>query len=104
MTFEKMAYHFQVAEKYLVKVIQPNIAAESLDDLRCVIYATRKTTFSKLTPTSSAIKGHLLWAHYFINICFNILDTNEPKLQPVNFGWNLYNGMLIPDQFLCKMP
>ena len=86
MTFEEMAYHFQVAEKYLVKVIEPNIAAESLNDLRCVIYATRKTTFSKLTPTSSAIKGHLLWAHYFINICFNILDTNEPKLQPVNFG------------------
>ena len=23
-------------------------------------------------------------AQYFINICFNILDTKEPKLQPVN--------------------
>ena len=29
------------------------------------------------------------WAHYFINICFNIFDTNEPKLQPVNFGKNI---------------
>ena len=87
MTLEKMAYHFQMAEKYLVKVIEPNIAAESFDDLRYVIYATRKTTFSKLPPTSLAIKGQLLWAHYFINICSNILDTNEPKLQPVNFGW-----------------
>ena len=47
-------------EKYLVKVIKPNIAAEVFDDLRCVIYATRKTTFSKLAPTSSAIKEHLL--------------------------------------------
>ena len=49
-----------MAEKYLVKVIEPNIAAESFDDLRYVIYATRKTTFSKLPPTSLAIKGHLL--------------------------------------------
>ena len=50
---------------------------------------------SELPPTSSAIKGHLLWAYYFINICFNILDTTKPKLQPVNFGWKLFNGMLI---------
>ena len=53
-------YHFQMAGKYLVKVIEPNIAAKSFDDLRYVIYTTRKTTFSELPPTSSAIKGHLL--------------------------------------------
>ena len=60
MTFEKTAYHFQMAEKYLVKVIEPNTAAESLDDLRCAIYVTRKTTFSKFGPASLAIKEHLL--------------------------------------------
>ena len=60
ITFEKTAYHFQIAEKFVGKVIEPNTPAESLDDLRCVIYATRKTTFSKLGPTSSGIKGHLL--------------------------------------------
>ena len=60
MTLEKMAHHFQKVEKYLVKVIEPNIAAESFNDLRYVIYATRKIYFSKLAPTSSAIKGHLL--------------------------------------------
>ena len=58
MTFEKMAYHFYMAEKYLVKEIKPNIAAESFDDLRCLIYAIffffffsiyaiGETTFSK---------------------------------------------------------
>ena len=52
--------HFQMADKYLLKVIKPNIAAEPFDDLRYVIYTTRKTTFSELPPTSSAIKGHLL--------------------------------------------
>ena len=95
-----MAYHFQMAEKYLVKVIEPNIAAKSFDDLRYVIYATRKISFSKLAVTSSVITGHLVWAHYFINIRLNILDTNEPKLQPVNFLWKFFNGMLIPDQSL----
>ena len=60
MTFEKTTYHFQMAEKYLGKVIEPNVAAKSFDNLRCMIYATSKTTFSKLAPTSSAIKGHLL--------------------------------------------
>ena len=60
MTFEKMAYHFQMVEKYLIKVIDPNIAAEYFDYFRCVIYATRKTTASKLAPTSPANKGHLL--------------------------------------------
>ena len=97
-------YHFQMAEKYLVKVIEPNIAAESFDDLRYVIYTTRKTTFSELPPTSSAIKRHLLRAYYFINISFNVLDTNKPKLPPPNFGWKLFNGMLIPEQFLREMP
>ena len=60
MTLEKMTNQFQMPQKHLVKKIKPYIAAESFDDLRCVIYATRKTTFSKLAPTSSAVKGHLL--------------------------------------------
>ena len=49
-----------MAEKYPVKAIEPNIAAKSFDDLRYVIYITRKTIFSELTPASSAIKRHLL--------------------------------------------
>ena len=97
-------YHFQMAEKYLVKVIKPNIEAESFDDLRYVIYTTRKTIFSELPPISSAIKGHLLQVYSFIIVCFNILDTTKPNLQPVNFGWKLFNGMLIPEQFLREMP
>ena len=92
-----------MAAKYLVKVIEPNIAAKSFDDLRYVIYTIRKTTLSEFPPTST-IKGHLLRAYYFINICFNTLDTNEPKLQPVNFDWKLFNGIRIPDQFLREMP
>ena len=36
-----------MTEKYLVKVIEPNITAESFNDLRYVTYATRKTFFSK---------------------------------------------------------
>ena len=36
-----------MTEKYLVKIIEPNIAAESFDDLRYVVYATKKTTFFK---------------------------------------------------------
>ena len=97
-------YHFQMAEKYLEKVIKPNIEAESFDDLRYVIYTTRKTIFSELPPISSAIKGHLLRAYSFIIVCFNILDTTKPNLQPVNFGWKLFNGMLIQEQFLREMP
>ena len=48
-----------MAEKCHIKVIETNIAAESFDDLRYVIYTTRKTTFCVLPPRSSAIKGHL---------------------------------------------
>ena len=93
-----------MVEKYLVKVIEANVAVESFDDLRYLIYTNRKTTFPELPPTSSAIKGHLLRAYYFMNICFYILDTTKPKLQPVNFGWKLFNGMLILEQFLHEMP
>ena len=39
----------QMTEKYFVKVIKLNIAAESSDDLRYVIYATRKTNFFKIS-------------------------------------------------------
>ena len=49
-------YRLQLAEKYLVKVIEPNIAAKSFDDLRYMTYTTRKTLFSELPPTSSAIR------------------------------------------------
>ena len=49
-------YRLQMAEKYLVKVIEPNIAAKSFDDLRYMTYTTRKTLFSELPPTSSAIR------------------------------------------------
>ena len=49
-------YHFQMAEKYLVKVIEPNIAAKYFDDLRYVTYTTRKTPFSESPPTSLAIR------------------------------------------------
>ena len=51
MTLKKMTYHFQMAEKYLVKVIKPNVAAESFDDLRHMIYAYIKATFSNLLKT-----------------------------------------------------
>ena len=30
--------------------------------------------------------------------------TTKPKLQPVNFGWRRFSGMLIPEQFLREMP
>ena len=34
-----------MTEKYLVKVIEPNMAAESFDDLRYMIYADKKNFF-----------------------------------------------------------
>ena len=49
-------YRLQMAEEYLVKVLKPNIAAKSFDDLRYLTYTTRKTLFSELPPTSSAIR------------------------------------------------
>ena len=34
-----------MTEKYLVKVIEANMAAESFDDLRYIIYANKKNNF-----------------------------------------------------------
>ena len=63
-----------MAEMYLVKVMKPNIAARSFDNLRYMIYVTRKKRFfSELPPTSSAIKRHLLQAYCYINICFGLV-------------------------------
>ena len=45
MTLEKMAYHFQMVEKYIAKVVEPNIAAESFDDLRYVLMQPEKQLF-----------------------------------------------------------
>ena len=45
MTFEKTACHFQMLEKYLVKVIEPNIAAESFDDWDAWFMQTEKQLF-----------------------------------------------------------
>ena len=55
-------YHFKMAEKYLVKVIRSNIAAETFYDLRHMIYITRKTTFAStfLIPTNQNC-NHLIF-------------------------------------------
>ena len=90
-------YHFRKAEKYLVKVIEPNIAWESFHDLSNVIYITWKQLLFNFW-IFSAIKGHLLRAYYFINFWFNIFDTNEPKFKPGNLGWKLFSSMLIPSK------
>ena len=45
VTLEKMAYHFQMVEKYIAKVVEPNIAVESFDDLRYVLMQPEKQLF-----------------------------------------------------------
>ena len=40
-----MAYHFQMVEKYIAKVVEPNIAAESFDDLRYMLMQPEKQLF-----------------------------------------------------------
>ena len=47
-----------------MKVAESNLSAEKFDHLRYMICTNRKTILVDLPPTSAAIQGHLLQAHY----------------------------------------
>jgi hypothetical protein len=94
----------QQAEKYLVKVTKPNASIDTFDDLRYMMYTSKNKTLSDLPPTSSTIEGHLLRSHYFISVCLGLLDITKENPQPLNYGWRLSNGLLVPEQRLLPMP
>ena len=80
-----------------MKVAGSNLSAESFGHLMYMICANRKTAIADLPPTSAAIQGHLLQAHYFTNISLNIIDTTKSTLQPLNFCL-----CEIPNKFIIK--
>ena len=68
-----------------MNVAKSNLAAESLDYLRFMIYTNRKTTLVDLPLTSAAIQGHLLLAYHFTNAFLKNRDTTKSTFQLFNF-------------------
>ena len=68
------------------------------------MYTSKDKALSQFLPTSSAMASPLLRSHYFVNMSLGLLDTKTENPQPVNFGWELFNGTLVPDQCLRIMP
>ena len=88
-----------------MRVVQLNANSNTFDVLRYHVYRTSKDkTLQELPPTSSAIHGHLLSTHYFVNVCLNLLERLYVNVEPLNFAWVRSNGMLLPGRYLQDMP
>ena len=77
---------------------------ETFDELRYQTFLSQIKTHSELPPTSHSIQGHLLRSHYIINQCLNLIQAENHILNPINFGWTLSNGYMMPEKYECYMP
>ena len=94
----------QEAEKYLVNVMSSSSKVSSFDELRGKIWKKNNSVLD-LPPTShSIIHGHIPRWWYLYKICSNLLSHDYDYLKPEDYGWNLTNGVLLPNKYLNLVP
>ena len=63
----------------------------------------KNKTLSSLPPTSNMSHGHILRSHYFALICSNLISAPESYLNPVEFGWNSVDSLLMPNKYIVTL-
>ena len=91
------------AEKYLIKVIQPNSKCSSFDELRYNLYLNKKKSISELPPTSRLIESHLDRCYMVIYNNINLLKEC-PLLNPLLYGWAIQENELLPVKLMLPLP
>ena len=65
----------ELAEQYLIKVVQPKSTCVTFNELRFDMYWPRKTTYVNLPPSSHSLQGHLQRCFFIIRVAMNLLDN-----------------------------
>ena len=97
-----------LAEKYLVNVwngVRSKTDAHTFDELRLQYH--RKATpvpLEKFPPTSSVIREHLKRGYYVIRKSLNLLAPDALVPNPVDSGWFVRDGFLLPTTGIKRFP
>ena len=57
-----------------------------------------------MPPTSDMSNGNILKSLYFDFIYSNLISASENNLNPVEFGWNSVNSVLMPNKCIGTLP
>ena len=91
------------AEKYLIKVLQPQSLCTSFDELRFEMYLARKISYIGLPPSSHSLQGHIQRCYYVIKQGISLLK-DIPYMDPSDFGWSDNHGYFLPEKQLLPLP
>ncbi|KAG1714049.1 hypothetical protein GQR58_001880 [Nymphon striatum] len=91
----------QHAETYLLHVVDNRSKSRSFDQLRTQLFHFSKSaSHQNLPPTSQGLKPHIYRAFYNAYITMHILDrqlnVRTENLNPVDYGFRLEDGQLLP--------
>ena len=82
------------AEQYLCNVKKKGTQCKRMDQLRSYLYHHAKSP--DLPPTSCDTRLHILRAFYATNLMMNGASNNYESLDPLVYGFELVDGLLMP--------
>ena len=89
--------NYETVEQYLVQVLKQGSHCKTMDQLRYWMYHHSKSmTISQLPPTSYAMQIHIRRAAYAANEMMTCLDPNIIKPDPVLYGFEFVDNLLMP--------
>uniref|UniRef100_A0ABD2X1Z4 NYN domain-containing protein n=1 Tax=Trichogramma kaykai TaxID=54128 RepID=A0ABD2X1Z4_9HYME len=95
----------ECAEEYLVRVLTSSLRYKTFDQLRYHEYKYSICSLVEdLPPTSNSIKLHILRALYIVYEQTHIFENNFGELNPIDFGWDEEDDMLIPKKSHLLFP
>ena len=77
---------------------------DTFDDLRHIFYTNKNKTLLSLSTTPKISQGHILRSHYIVLISTNLIQVPDTNLNPVEFGWNLLDSILMPNKCIVTLP
>ena len=91
------------AEKYPFSVLYPKESCHTSGELRYIFYTKKNKTLSYLLPASNISTWTFLRSHVVL-ICSNLISAPDTNLNPVEFGWNSVDSVLMPNKCIVTLP
>ena len=91
------------AEKYPFSVLYPKESCDTSGELRYIFYTKKNKTLSYLLPASNISTWTFLRSHVVL-ICSNLISAPDTNLNPVEFGWNSVDSVLMPNKCIVTLP
>ena len=73
-------------------------------DLQNILYTKKNKTLWYLPSTFNTSHGHVRGSQYVVLIYSNLILTPNTSFNPVEFGWNSVDSVLMPSKFIVTLP